>query len=233
VAAAQGFALSRATLVSPPPQDACARLVLGDELTLMREGLAAICSSTGQYAVVGQCSDGWQALTLLQELRPDIAVLDLNLPGLHPIEIIRQVKIRELPTRIGILSTRSDRKTVLESLRGGASAFLLKSGPSQHLLESVAQMLAGGVYISPSLNLDDVFLSHEKTQPEDAFDTLSAREFQVFELLISGDRPKVIAARLALSPKTVDTYRSSLMHKLGIHDVAGLVRYAIQRDFLA
>lgn len=233
MAAAHGFALSRSTLTgSAIPTDACARLLFGDELPLMREGLAAICSSTGRYEVVGQCADGWEALTLIHQLQPDVAVLDLNLPGLHAIEIIRQTRSGGLLTRIGVLSTRGDRKTVLEALRGGASAFLLKSGPSQHLLDSLEQMLEGGVYISPILNMDDIFLSSERAAPDDPFDTLSPREFQVFGLLIKGDRPKVIAARLALSPKTVDTYRSSLMHKLGIHDVAGLVKYAMQRDFM-
>ncbi|MGI8742632.1 MAG: LuxR C-terminal-related transcriptional regulator [Bryobacteraceae bacterium] len=198
----------------------------------MREGLAAICLSTCRHNVVGQCADGWAALTLIQQLQPDIAILDINLPGLHPIEVIRQAKVCRLPTRIGVLSTRSDRKTVLEALRGGVNAFLLKSGPSKHLLDSIDQMLGGGVYISPSLNMDEIFLAREKPIPEDPFDTLSPREFQVFELLIQGDRPKDVAARLALSPKTIDTYRSSLMHKLGIHDVAGLVKYAMQRDFM-
>ena len=97
--------------------------------------------------------------------------------------------------------------------------------------ESFDQVLEGAIYLSPLLKLEDIFLSRDKPVPADPFDALSPREFQVFTLLVEGVRAKEIAARLAVSPKTVDTYRSSLMQKLGIHDVAGLVKYAIQRDF--
>jgi DNA-binding NarL/FixJ family response regulator len=209
------------------------RLVLADELTLLRDGLAAICNSSPRCEVVGQCADGATALRLIQEFKPDIAVLDMNLPGLHTIEVTRQVKASGLPTRIAVLSVRGDRKTVLEALRGGVSAFLLKSGPASHLIESFERILEGAIYLSPLLNADEIFLSPEKPLPEDPFDTLSPREFQVFSLLVEGVRAKEIAARLGLSPKTVDTYRSSLMGKLDIHDVAGLVKFAIHRDSLA
>jgi DNA-binding NarL/FixJ family response regulator len=209
------------------------RLVVADELTLLREGLAAICDLSPRCEVVGQCADGAAALRLIQELRPDIAVLDIHLPRLHTIEVIRQVKAAGLPTSIAVLSARGDRKTVLEALRGGASAFLLKSGPARHLIESFEHILDGAVYLSPLLNLDQIFFSPEKPTPEDPFDALSPREFQVFSLLVEGVRAKEIAARLCLSPKTVDTYRSSMMEKLNIHDIAGLVKYAIQRDFIS
>ena len=208
-------------------------ILLADDLTLVREGLVAICQAQPQYKVVGQCSEGSVALRLIETHRPDIAVLDLHLADLFTLEIVRKVREANLPTRIVVLSTRKDRKTVVEALRSGVNAFLLKSSPSTQLLEAFDQILDGGIYVSPSIELDKIFGPGQKAAPKDSLDTLSSREHQVFSLLIEGIRAKEIAARLELSPKTVDTYRASLMRKLDIHDVAGLVKYAIQRDLIS
>src|ERR1700692_2732712 len=132
-------------------------ILLADDLTLVREGLAALCGSLPHFKVISQCSEGAVALRLIETQRPDIAVLDLNLPDLFTLEIVRRVKEAKLPTRIVVLSTRRDRKTVVEALRSGVNAFLLKSGPSHHLLEAFEQVLDGGIYVSPSLELDKLF----------------------------------------------------------------------------
>jgi len=205
-------------------------ILIADDLTLVREGLAALCEAQPGFRVMGQCSEGAVALRLITEEKPDIAVLDLNLPDLFTLEIVRRVKEADLPTKLVVLSTRRDRKTVVEALRCGVSAFLLKSGPSHQLLEAFAQVLDGGIYVSPQLELSKIFNPGQKSAQEDPLELLSAREYQVFSLLVEGVRAKEIAARLELSPKTVDTYRASLMRKLDIHDVAGLVKFAIQRD---
>lgn len=208
-------------------------ILVADDLTLVREGLAALCDSQPHLKVIGQCSEGAVALRIIEAQRPDIAVLDLNLPDLFTLEVVRRVKEADLPTRIVVLSTRKDRKSVVEALRAGVNAFLLKSAPSNQLLEAFDQILAGGIYVSPSLELDKIFAPGQKAGPDDPIEALSAREYQVFTLLVDGIRAKEIAARLELSPKTVDTYRASLMRKLDIHDVAGLVKFAIQRDLIS
>ncbi len=208
-------------------------ILLADDLTLVREGLAALCDAQPHFKVMGQCSEGVVALRIIETQKPDIAVLDLNLPDLFALEIARRVKEARLPTRIVVLSTRKDRKTVVEALRAGVNAFLLKSGPSNQLLEAFDQILDGGIYVSPSLELDKIFSPSTKNSPEDPLESLSAREYQVFTLLVDGIRAKEIAARLELSPKTVDTYRASLMRKLDIHDVAGLVKFAIHRELIS
>ncbi len=205
-------------------------ILLADELTLVREGLAALCEAQPQYRVVGQCSDGASAMRLIELQRPDIAVLDLNLPDLFTLELVKRLKDTGVVTKVVVLSTRRDRKTVVEALRCGVSAFLLKSGPSIQLLEAFEQILDGGIYVAPELELNKIFCPGQKSASEDPLQSLSAREYQVFSLLCEGVRAKEIAARLSLSPKTVDTYRASLMRKLDIHDVAGLVKFAIQRD---
>ncbi len=204
-------------------------VLLADDLTLVREGLAALCSAQPAYRVVGQCSEGVVALRLIESSPPDIAVLDLNLPDLFTLEIVRRIRDANIPTKVVVLSTRRDRKTVVEALRCGVNAFLLKSAPARQLLEAFEQVLDGGIYVSPQLELNRIF-SGNKSSPEDPLESLSAREYQVFTLLVEGIRAKEIAARLELSPKTVDTYRASLMRKLDIHDVAGLVKFAIHRD---
>jgi DNA-binding NarL/FixJ family response regulator len=205
-------------------------ILLADELTLVREGLAALCRTSPQYRVTDQCSDGASALRMITTNRPDIAVLDLNLPDLFSLAMVRKLRETQIATRIVVLSTRKDRKTVVEALRAGVNAFLLKSGPVHHLLEAFEQILDGGIYVSPLLELEKIFSPGQRSIPDDPLEALSAREYQVFSLLVEGTRAKEIAARLDLSPKTVDTYRASLMRKLDIHDVASLVKFAIQRD---
>jgi DNA-binding NarL/FixJ family response regulator len=219
-------------------------VLLADELTLVREGLAALCVATpppsigiptfaSRFKVVGQCSEGAVALRLIESEAPDIAVLDLNLPDVFTLEVVRRVRQTNSATKIVVLSTRRDRKTVVEALRCGVNAFLLKSGPAHQLLEAFEQILEGGIYISPEIELNKIFVSGSKSSSDDPLQALSAREYQVFSLLCDGIRAKEIAARLTLSPKTVDTYRASLMRKLDIHDVAGLVKFAIQRDLIS
>ena len=208
-------------------------ILLADELTLVREGMLALCLAQPHYRVVAQCADGATALRLIQTQRPDIAVLDINLPEIFTFEVVRRARESNPSTKIVVLSTRRDRKTVLEALRCGVSAFLIKSGPSNQLIEAFDQILSGGIYVSPELEIKKIFSPGSKASMDDPLQALSAREYQVFTLLCEGVRAKEIAARLSLSPKTVDTYRASLMRKLDIYDVAGLVKFAIQRDLIS
>ena len=214
----------------PAGEPAAVSILLADDLTLFREALAAVCDASRRYRVIGQCADGAMALRLIQTLRPDVALLDLNLQDLFALEVVRRVREDNLPTRMVVLSTRHDSKTVVEALRAGASGFLLKSGPVSHLLDAFEQVGNGGVYISPQLRIEEILASTRGKPTGDSLEQLSSREHQVFSLLVEGVRAKEIAARLELSPKTIDTYRASLMRKLDIHDVAGLVKFAIQRN---
>ena len=111
-------------------------ILLADDLTLVREGLAALCSAQPAFRVIGQCSEGVVALRLIESKRPDIAVLDLNLPDLFALEIVKRVREAKIPTKIVVLSMRRDRKTVVEALRCGVNAFLLKTAPATQLLEA-------------------------------------------------------------------------------------------------
>lgn len=207
-------------------------LVIADEYTLVRDALAFYCERSGPYRVVKSCGDGEAALKAIEALRPHYAVVDLNLPMVHSFELVARVRQRELGCRVIILSGRQDRKTVLEALRTGASGYVLKSGPLSDLLEAFQRAGEGGVYLSPRIEASQLFI-HQNGSNGDPLNMLSSREYQVFTLLVEGVRPKEIAARLFLSPKTVDTYRANLMKKLDIYDVAGLVKFALSRNLIS
>jgi DNA-binding NarL/FixJ family response regulator len=208
-------------------------VVLADEQTLFREGLAAVCENTEQYRVVGHCGDGKAAVRMIRRLKPDIAVLDLGLPKKYALTVIREVHLAGLSPGFVVLSNRRDRKTALEALRGGANGYLLKNDPVKCLLDAFGEVLAGSLYLSPQFKLTEIFTGSSRTLVQKSYEQLSAREHQVFTLLVDGVRPKDIADRLGISPKTVDTYRSNLMGKLRIYDVPGLVKFAIRKKLIA
>ncbi|MGH9608428.1 MAG: LuxR C-terminal-related transcriptional regulator [Bryobacteraceae bacterium] len=215
----------------PVPEVLPVPVLIADELTLVREGLAALCNSIPGFRVVAQVGTAGAALGEIQRLRPGIALLDLGLSDLAATEVVRRVRDQGLPTRCALISARKDRKTVLEGLRTGACGFLLKTSRAEEMADALMQFTQGGIYVSPQIEVMTLFTdSSGRRQTADPLESLSGREFQVFSLLVEGIRAKEIAARLSLSPKTVDTYRSSLMRKLDIHDVAGLVKFAIKRD---
>ncbi len=208
-------------------------ILLAEQLALVRDGLAALCALRPEWHVVAQSADGADAFDRICALRPDVAVLDLHLPNLYCLELVRRMQDRGLATKPIVLSDRQDRKTVMEALRTGASGFVLKSCPGAEFLEAIRMVSEGGVFVSPSIEVGRMFTTKTKHAPEDPIESLSAREYQVFSLLIDGMRAKEIAGRLDLSPKTVDTYRASMMRKLDIHDLAGLVKFAIQKKLIA
>lgn len=207
-------------------------MALADDFVLLREGLAAICELSGVYHVVAQSADGASTLDNLRTTDPDVAVVDFKLPGLSALELLGETQRSGLRTRILVMADQRDRKTAVEVLRAGGRGVLLDSDTSREVLLAFEQVVNGGIYLSPAFSLNDVFAWSEEPVPgSDPLDRLSSREYQVFALLVDGVRPKEIAARLHLSPKTVDTYRASLMKKLDIHHVAGLVRFAMDREF--
>jgi DNA-binding NarL/FixJ family response regulator len=206
-------------------------LLVADEFPLIRDGISRLCEATGQYRIVARCTTGEEALLHLVESEPDLALIDCQLPLLPGLEAVRRARASQTRTRMILMATRGDRKMALESLRAGAAGFLLKSVDQNELLDALLRVRSGSIYISPQIEFEKLFFSAgSRAQPTDPIDLLSSREYQVFQLLVDGVRAKDIAKRLQLSPKTVDTYRASLMRKLDIHDVAGLVKYAIHRE---
>jgi len=204
-------------------------VVLADDHAIVREGFASLCEANGMR-VLGQCSDGPSAIETVLATRPDFAILDLNMPGMTGIEAVRRLRNAGCPSKLMILSISRDDKTVIEALRAGADAYLLKDGPARHLLEAITYVRDGGQYVSPLLRGAGLFTKPEAATPNDPLAMLSPREMEVFSYLVKGMRAKDIADLLHISPKTVDTYRATLMRKLNVRDIVGLVKFAIERN---
>ena len=209
-----------------------ASVLLADEQTLFTESLARVCEETQRYRVVGHCRDGRSAVRMIRSAKPDIAVLDLGLPKMYALAVVQEVRQPGFTPKIVILSMRRDRKSVLESLRTGANGYVLKSDPLNCLLDALREVLGGSIYVSPQFKLGEIFSTGGDVPSQKPYEQLSTREHQVFTLLVQGLRSKEIADQLDLSPKTVNTYRSNLMIKLNIHDLPGLVKFAIRKKLI-
>ena len=205
-----------------------ATVVLADDHAIVREGFAALCAAQGMR-VLGQCSDGQTALEMVQTLQPDFAILDLHMPGMDGTEVVRQLRTGGCPAKLIILSISREENTVRRALRAGADAYLLKDGPARHLQDAVTFVCEGGVYVSPLLRGAGLFTEPQERPTGNPLASLSPRELEVFHQLVNGLRAKDIARLLDISPKTVDTYRASLFRKLNVHDLVGLVKFAIDR----
>jgi len=202
-------------------------LVLADDHGIVREGIAAFCNSRPDLKILGQSSDGAEAVELILALKPDFAVLDLNMPKLSGLEVIRRVRLAKSETRLIVLSISREENVIREIFRSGANGYLLKDGPARHLFDAINYILDGGQYLTPLIRRETIDSKREKKDP---LTQLSKREFEVFSFLVDGMRPKDIAKILEISPKTVDTYRANIMRKLEVEGIAGLVRFAIQRN---
>lgn len=203
-------------------------VVVADDHAIVREGFAALCAANGME-VLGQASDGPAALDLIGSLDPDVAILDLHMPGMTGAEVVRRLRANGSGVKLMILSISREDSTVMEALRAGADAYLLKDGPSRHLLDAIQFVNDGGIYVSPLLRGVGLFTRAER-KIQDPIALLSPRELEVFTQLVNGLRAKDIAERLEISPKTVDTYRASLMRKLKVRDLVGLVKFAIEHN---
>jgi DNA-binding NarL/FixJ family response regulator len=202
--------------------------VLADDHHIVREGLAALCS-LHSIRVLGQCADGREAVETVHSLQPDVAILDMHMPVFDGVEVVRRLRAQGCPSRLIILSISCDAATLRDALRAGADAYLPKDSPSHDLIEAIQCVRDGGIYVSPLLRRPDVFAGGEQAAADDPLAALSPREVEVFSHLVNGLRAKDIAELLNISPKTVDTYRASLMRKLNVRDLVGLVKFAIGR----
>jgi DNA-binding NarL/FixJ family response regulator len=202
-------------------------LVLADDHGIVREGIAAFCNSRQDLKILGQSSDGAEAVELILALKPDFAVLDLNMPKVSGLEVIRRVRQAKSETRLIVLSITRDENVIRELFHSGANGYLLKDGPARHLFDAITYIQDGGQYLTPLIRRESIDNKREKKDP---LAMLSKREYEVFSFLVDGMRPKDIAKILEISPKTVDTYRANIMRKLEVDGIAGLVRFAIQRN---
>lgn len=204
------------------------RILLADDHRMFREGLRTLleCESTG-LQVVGEASDGHEALRLARELHPDVVVLDFSMPLLNGLEAAREIHRCEPQTRTILLTMYQDDAYVLEAIREGIRGYVMKAQVSVDLLTAINEVMRGMVYLSPGISA--TLINAYVNKSDQPIDPLTSRERQVLQLIAESNSTKAIARILGLSPKTAESHRSRLMKKLDIHETAGLVCYAIRR----
>jgi DNA-binding NarL/FixJ family response regulator len=212
------------------------RLLVADDHTLVREGLRKILESHEGWRVVGEAADGREAVRLALELKPDVVVLDLAMPGLTGVEATQQIT-RQLPsTRVLVVTMHADEVYVTRALKAGAHGYLLKDSAGSELFRAVAALVENKSFFSPAVSrvmLDDYVRQLAERGITDRYDTLSPREREVFQLIAEGNVNKDIAERLKLSLNTVETHRSRIMEKLDVHSAVEIVLYAVRRGIIA
>jgi DNA-binding NarL/FixJ family response regulator len=202
------------------------RLYLVDDHQLMREGLRALLEARG-HKVVGESADPTEALADLLRLRPDVLLLDLNLGGRSGFELLAELQRRRLPTRCVVLTMSAQPRNVAEALRMGASGYVLKGSAGSDLMNAIEAAVQGKKHLGADV-ADLALQVFTQQEDDDPLGALSPRERQIITMVVSGESSAKIGVQLHLSPKTVATYRSRLMAKLGVTDVPGLVRLAIR-----
>jgi len=207
------------------------RVLLAEDHHLVRQGLRALLEREPDIEIVGEAADGLEALHLIEYLQPDIVLMDITMPGLDGLEVLRRVRQQLSDVRVLMLSVHEGGEYVLRALQAGASGYLLKRSLSAELLLAIRAAQRGEVFLSPAVSRTIVTYFLHGVSPEEIktpYDRLTPREREVFQLIAEGHTNQAIAQRLGISVRTVETHRANLMDKLDIHDVAGLTRLAVQ-----
>jgi two-component system, NarL family, response regulator NreC len=204
-------------------------VLLADDHPVFRQGLRALLERE-KFDVVGEASDGFEAITMAERLQPQIVVIDLAMPALNGIDAVREIIKRAPRAKAILLTMYTEEHHVLEALRAGVKGCVSKSQAAEHLLQAVRDVFAGGVYLSP--HVSGAVVQAYLAKSELPYEPLTPRERQVLQLIAEGKTTKETAAVLDVSVKTAETHRTNLMEKLDIHSTAGLVRYAIRRGLL-
>jgi len=211
------------------------RIMLADDHTLFRQGIKNLLNAEADMEIVGEASNGGDAVDKAAEYRPDVILMDIGMPGLSSFEATRQVKKARPETKVLLLTMYDDEDYLVEGMEVGASGYVLKDSPSQQLVAAIRDINRGGSYLSPRMlsQLVDDFRSRIKTATRlPRFATLTTREREVLKMLAEGNSVKEIACDLNLSVKTVEAHKFNLMRKLDIHNKAQLVQYAIQKKII-
>jgi DNA-binding NarL/FixJ family response regulator len=211
------------------------RVVVADDHHLVRQGICTLLDKSGDIEVVGEAADGQEAIELTRRLHPDVLVMDLAMPRLSGNQAVERVCAMGLSTRVIVLSMYSDEILVRQVLRNGATGYLLKCSVMEELLLAVHAASRGETYLSPSISgaiVTDYLAFQKGTNVSDLFEQLTPREREVLQLVCEGHTNTGIAHMLKISVKTIEKHRANLMSKLDVHDVAGLVRVAIEHKLV-
>lgn len=205
------------------------RILLADDHPMFSQGLKALLEREG-FEVVGQAEDGHEAVRMARKLEPDVAVIDLGMPLLNGVDAAREIHRRAPKTQVILLTMYEEDAYVLEALQAGVRGYVLKAQASSDLVGAIRQVIRGAIYLSPGISeaVVKAYMSKSEVPP----DPLTQRERQVLQLVAEGKTTKEVASILGVSVKTAESHRTRTMQKLDIHEVAGLVRYAIKRGLI-
>ena len=213
------------------------RIVVADDHAMIREGLGVMLSHQPDMEVVGIAANGREAIWLVDEYEPDVAIIDISMPEVNGIEVIQEILPRHPQIRVIVLSINAAKPYIYHALKVGAMGYLIKKETTRHeVVKAVRTVYRGDRYLSRRIAdlLSDVSFQQLETSMEiSPLEKLSPREREILQLVAEGKTSQQIAEQLSISPKTVDTYRSRLMDKIGVEDVAGLVRFAIQHEVIS
>jgi DNA-binding NarL/FixJ family response regulator len=212
-----------------------ARVLVADDHTLLRAGLIKLIETLPDVKIVGQASDGLEALAVADSCLPSVVLLDIAMPGLSGLEVCAELVKSHPGVRVLMLSMHREPQYVRRALQNGAAGYLLKDSAPDELADAIRTVAEGKTYLSAALAKNMVSDMVSQLQPRSSPPevNLTPRQSEVLKLVAEGSSTKQIAIKLALSVKTVDTHRTNLMNQLGIHDVAGLVRYAIRSGLIS
>lgn len=216
-----------------PSSDLPIRVVLADDHALVRAGMHSLLSGMAQVQVVGEAASGEEALVLAERERPDVVLMDIAMKGITGLEAAARMRDQYPEVRVVILSMHSGEEYVLQALRAGAVGYLLKDAATGELELALRSVMRGESWFSPAVSRQVVEGYVQRVGGEAAADVLTARQREVLKLVAGGKSTKEIAFDLNLSVKTVETHRAQIMERLGIRDVAGLVRYALRTGLVS
>ena len=212
------------------------RIVVADDHAIIREGLRVMFGNQPDMEVVAVATNGREAIRLVNEYEPDVAVVDISMPELNGIEVIQQMMPIHRPVQVVVLSIHETKPYVYRALKAGARGYLVKETAGVEVVDAVRAVYRGERYLSQRINdllMDVSFRLLETSLEDNPLEALSRREREILQLVAEGKTSQQIGEILSISSKTVDTYRSRLMHKIGVDDVAGLVRFAIQHGVIS
>jgi DNA-binding NarL/FixJ family response regulator len=209
-------------------------IILADDHQVVRKGLKALLSVEQDFNIVGEAGDGLETVKLVEQLQPDVLILDLMMAGINGLEVTRQLNKKNPRTGIVILSMHSNEAYVLEALRSGARAYILKESPPEELVRAIREVSSGRRYLSSPLTerAIEAYTQRTEVKPMDPYDQLTTREREILQLTAQGRTNAEIATRLYISPRTVETHRTNLMRKLELHNHAQLIQFAIQHGII-
>lgn len=211
------------------------QIFLADDHGVLRQGLRLLLQSQPEMIVVGEAENGHDAVQQIRRLHPDVAVLDIAMAGLNGIEATRSIRADCPATQVVILSMYKTSEYIYRALKAGARGYVVKEAVGDELIEAIQSVHAGHRYLSAVVSdelVADYLVQRKEREAEDPLEMLSVREREVLQYVVEGKSSAEIADLISLSPKTVESYRSRLMQKLGLHDLPSLVKFAIQHGII-